>query len=123
MVLQRPGLLQDPHCADNAARVAHRKFVDGVVADVFGTVASGDMVDRLTEAQTAFGSINSVHDLIEHPQMRTRRMPVGGRSVDVPASPWGVEWEAAEFAPAPVLDAHGAAIRAEFGAAPDRKLA
>ncbi len=114
IVLRRPELLQDPRCANNAARVAHRPFVDGMVAEVFGAEASGSIVDRLTEAQTAFGNVNSVYDLIAHPQLRTRRMTVQGRGVEVPASPWGVEWEAAEFAEAPALDAHGAAIREEF---------
>ena len=115
LVLRRPELPQDPRCANNAARVANRAFVDGVVAEVFGATTAAAMVDRLTEAQTAFANVNSVHDLIEHPQLRTRPMPVQGRSVDVPASPWGVEWEGEGFAPAPALDEHGAAIRAEFG--------
>ncbi len=114
IVLQRPDLLQDPRCANNAARVTHRSFVDGVVGEVFGSMTGAEVVDRLTEAQTAFGNVNSVHDLIEHPQLRTQRMNVNGKPVDVPASPWGVEWEGEGFADAPALDAHGAAIRAEF---------
>jgi itaconate CoA-transferase len=114
LVLRRPELLQDARCANNAARVRHRDFVDTLVGEVFGSQTSGVMVARLTEAQTAFGNVNSVHDLIEHPQLRTRRMVVNGRSVEVPASPWGVAWDAAEFTEAPALDAHGAAIRAEF---------
>ncbi len=115
VVLQRPDLLEDARCANNAARVANRAFVDGVVGDVFGSMTGAAMVDRLTEAQTAFGNVNSVHDLIEHPQLRTRPMRVHGHTVDVPASPWGVEWEGDGFAEAPGLDAHGDAIRAEFG--------
>jgi crotonobetainyl-CoA:carnitine CoA-transferase CaiB-like acyl-CoA transferase len=106
-----------PLCAGNAARVANRAFVDGAVADVFGALTGAELVDRLTEAQTAFGNVNSVYDLIEHPQLRTRRMTVHGRGVEVPASPWGVEWDAGEFAEAPALDADGATIREEFGAA------
>jgi itaconate CoA-transferase len=116
LVLRRPALLDDPRCAGNAARVAHRAFVDGVVAEVFGALASGEAIDRLTEAQTAYGNVNSVHDLVEHPQLRTRPMPVQGRTVELPASPWGVEWEPAAFAEAPALDAQGARIRAEFAA-------
>jgi len=115
-VLLRPELPEDARCANNAARVAHRAYVDGLVAEVFGSQSAATMVDRLTAAQTAFGNVNSAHDLIEHPQLRTRRMPVGGRSVEVPASPWGVEWETEEFAAAPELDAQGSAIRAEFAA-------
>lgn len=114
LVLRRPALLDDPRCAGNTARVAHRAFVDGVVAEVFGALASGEAIDRLTEAQTAYGNVNSVHDLVEHPQLCTRPMPVQGRTVELPASPWGVEWDPAAFAEAPALDAQGARIRAEF---------
>jgi crotonobetainyl-CoA:carnitine CoA-transferase CaiB-like acyl-CoA transferase len=115
IVLQRPELLQDARCQGNAARVEHRAFVDGVVAQVFGSLGSGAVVDRLTEAQTAFGQVNSVYDLIQHSQLRTRRMPVQGRDVEIPASPWGVEWDSERFAASPALDANGAALRAEFG--------
>ena len=114
-VLRRPDLLDDARCAGNAARVAHRDFVDGTVADVFARLPHAEAVDRLTEAQTAFGSVNGVHDLIEHPQLRTRPMPVQGHEVEIPAAPWGVEWAPDRYPPAPDLDAHGAAIRAEFG--------
>ena len=115
IVLQRPELVRDPRCAGNAARVAHREFVDAAVGEVFGALPSAALIDRLTEAQTAYGSVNSVHDLIDHPQLRTRRMQVRGRTVDVPALPWGTEWDEGTFAEAPALDAHGAALRAEFG--------
>ena len=114
-VLQRPDLLDDARCVGNAARVAHRDFVDGAVAEVFGSLPSATVIDRLTAAQTAFGSVNSVHDLIEHPQLRTRRMVVNGRPVDVPTLPWGTEWDTATFDEAPALNAHGRALREEFG--------
>ena len=113
-VLQRPELLEDPRCKGNAARVENRGFVDGTVSEVFGELTSAAVVDRLTAAQTAFGQINSVYDLIQHPQLRTRQMPVQGRQVDVPNSPWAVEWDSGRFAAAPTLDQHGAAVRTEF---------
>ena len=113
-VLREPALLDDPRCADNAARCEHRDWVDGRVAEVFGRHTSAEIIDRLTTAQTAYGNVNSVHDLIAHPQLRTRRMPVGGRSVEMPASPWHTPWSGDDFAAAPRLDEHGPAIRAEF---------
>ncbi|MFM8768738.1 MAG: CaiB/BaiF CoA transferase family protein, partial [Rubrivivax sp.] len=54
-VLQRPDLLDDARCAGNAARVAHRDFVDGAVAQTFASLPSATVIDRLTAAQTAFG--------------------------------------------------------------------
>ena len=113
-VLHEPGLLDDPRCADNAARCANREWVDGKVAEVFGRLGSAEAIDRLTTAQTAYGNINSVHDLTVHPQLRTRRMPVSGRMVEVPAPPWRTAWDRPQFAAAPKLDEQGPAIRAEF---------
>lgn len=119
IVLRRHELLHDPRCSDNAARVANRDFVDGLVAEVFGSESSGAIVERLGQAQTAFGNLNAVADLIGHPQLRTQRMNVNGHSVDLPASPWRVAWAGEAFAGAPALDQHGAAIRAEFAAKPE----
>jgi len=115
-VLKRPDLLQDLRCVDNAARCANRAFVDGLVSEVFAGLASGEVIDRLTAAQTAYGNVNSVDDLIEHPQLRTRVMPVGPHLARLPALPWQVEWEDADYPPAPRIDEHGAALRAEFAA-------
>ncbi len=116
-VLREPALLADARCATNAARVQHRPWLDAKLAAVFGAHTSAEMIDRLTDAQTAYGNVNSLADLIEHPQLRTRRMPVGQRSVEVPATPWIHDWDRETFAPAPQIDEHGAAIRREFGAA------
>lgn len=113
-VLLKPELLEDARCQNNAARVAHRAFIDGAVAEVFGAASSGTMVDRLVAAQTAFANVNSVHDLIAHPQLRTRPMLVNGRTVEVPVAPWVMPWDAERFDEAPALDAHGASIRSEF---------
>ena len=116
LVLRRPDLLEDARCKGNAARVEHRAFVDGVVSEIFGTLSSAAVVDRLNEAQTAYGQLNSVDDLIHHSQLRTRRMAVQGQDVEIPASPWGVEWDTERFAATPALDEHGTALRAEFAA-------
>jgi crotonobetainyl-CoA:carnitine CoA-transferase CaiB-like acyl-CoA transferase len=117
-VLLEPDLPLDPRASSNAARVANRPWLDGKVAAVFARLTSADLIDRLMTAQTAYGSVNGVQDLIAHPQLRTRRMPVGGKSVEVPALPWITEWDAAEYPAAPAIDQHGKALREEF-AAPD----
>lgn len=114
IVLRRPELLADERCQNNASRVNHRDFVDGTVADVFDKVPSGEMIDRLTEAQTAFGQINSVHDLIAHPQLLTKPMKVKGKDVEMPVSPWMGPWDSETFAEAPELNEHGYKLRNEF---------
>jgi len=114
VVLLQPELPADPRCCNNAARVNHREFVDGLVSDVIKKLPTNILLDRLTEAQTAYGQINSVYDLIEHPQLRTVPMQVKGRRVEVPASPWDVPWKDQEYRPAPELNNSEAEIRREF---------
>jgi crotonobetainyl-CoA:carnitine CoA-transferase CaiB-like acyl-CoA transferase len=91
-VLQQPALAQDPRYIDSPARSHHRDEIEALIQAVIGRLTYGQTADRLTEAQTPFGSINSVLDLIHHPQLRTRRVQVRGRAVEMPApaciAPW-----------------------------------
>jgi itaconate CoA-transferase len=114
LVLLAPELLADARCACNAKRVEHRAWLDGLVAHVFAAHTSAQMIERLTAAQTAYGNVNSVDDLIHHPQLRTRPMPVGQHSVDVPATPWIAAWDSDAYRAVPAVDEQGEAIRAEF---------
>jgi itaconate CoA-transferase len=118
-VLLQPELLADPRCASNWARVHNRPWLDGLVGAVFAAHTSAQIIDRLTGAQTAYGRVNSLSELIEHPQLRTRSMPVGSHSVQMPAVPWAGEWDSATYRPVPAVNQHGAAIRQEFQAPAD----
>ncbi|CAD5371413.1 Carnitine dehydratase [Rubrivivax sp. A210] len=111
-VLQQPDLATDPRFDGNSHRTAHRDELEARVQAVFSGLTYAQAVDRLTEAQTAYGAINSVHDLIQHPQLRTREMVVNGQAVQVPAPPYVTEWDEAGFAPLPAIDQHGALPRA-----------
>lgn len=115
-VLRDPSMATDDRYRDNVRRVAHREALETAIQAVFDEMSYAEAADRLTDAQTAFGAINSVYDLITHPQLRTRPMPVRGRVADVPAQPFSTEWDGASFSPAPALDQHGAALRREFPA-------
>lgn len=64
-------------CANNAARVENRECLATKVEAAFALHTHAEVIDRLTDAQTTYGSVNSLHDLIKHPQLRTRPMPVG----------------------------------------------
>lgn len=106
-VLGDPDFATDPRFAGNSARTQNRAALEEAIQAVFAGLTGAEAIDRLTEAQTAYGSINSVHDLIAHPQLRTRPMTVHGRTVEVPATPYVTEWDEARFAPAPGIGEHG----------------
>jgi itaconate CoA-transferase len=107
IVLDDENIATDPRFVGNRARTQNRTALDDAVQAVFGQITYAEAVDRLTEAQTAYGAINSVYDLINHPQLRTREMKVGGRWVQVPASPCVTEWDDPAFRPVPAINEHG----------------
>jgi crotonobetainyl-CoA:carnitine CoA-transferase CaiB-like acyl-CoA transferase len=111
LVLQMPEIASDVRFASNDRRTAHRDELEALIQAVFDRLTYAQAVQAMTAAQTAYGAINSVHDLIRHPQLRTRTMPVNSGLAEVPAPPFITEWDDAEFKPAPRLGDSGALKR------------
>lgn len=115
VAMERPALAADPRYATNAQRVARRGAVDGAVQAFFSRHTREAAEAKLRAARIAFGAVNGLAGLSAHPALR--RWTVGSETGDVtmPAHP-----DASRAAPdaldIPALDAHGAALRAEFGA-------
>ena len=107
VVLGDERLSNDARFNSNAARTQNRYALEAAIQAVFDGFSYAEAVDRLTEAQTAFGAINSVQDLIAHPQLRTRPMTVKGQTVEIPAAPYQMEWDESAFQPAPEIGQHG----------------
>lgn len=84
-LLNQAELATDDRFNNNANRVRHRQELDGLIQHIFSQLTYADAIERLKLGQTAFGSINSVSDLIAHPQLRTRSMTVRGQTAEVPA--------------------------------------
>jgi crotonobetainyl-CoA:carnitine CoA-transferase CaiB-like acyl-CoA transferase len=113
-VLRRVDLHADARFCNNTMRTANRELLESLIQDVFTTLTHGEAVDRLTDAQTAYGAINSVHDLIHHPQLRTRAMQVHGATAQIPATPYATPWDDLAYPTAPGIGQHNDALRAEF---------
>ena len=106
-VLQQPALAEDPRFVDSATRNRHRDEIEALIQAEIGQLTGAQVADRLTEAQTPFGAINSVIDLIHHPQLRTRQVRVRGRTVEMPAPACQAPWqEDVRLREAPGIDAH-----------------
>jgi crotonobetainyl-CoA:carnitine CoA-transferase CaiB-like acyl-CoA transferase len=110
-VLQQPALAANPSFVSNTERTRNRVELEALIQGVFSDLSYAQVVERLAAAHTAYGAINSVHDLIAHPQLRTRPMPVNGRVVELPAIPYVTEWDDESYRPIPGVDEHGDAIR------------
>ncbi|MBA4490051.1 CaiB/BaiF CoA-transferase family protein [Paracoccus sp. S1E-3] len=117
-VLKKPALAQHPDFATNTARVAHRAAVDAEVAAVIGRHDKAAMGAILQAADIAFAGVNDMAGLMSHPHLSTIAVTTPGAiSVPLPAPPARFDGQRhIGAAPAPALDQHGAAIRAEFAA-------
>jgi crotonobetainyl-CoA:carnitine CoA-transferase CaiB-like acyl-CoA transferase len=95
--LKQATLTTDARFNSNANRVLNRVDLDNLIQQIFSQLTYADAIERLNLGQTAFGSINSVSDLIAHPQLRTRSMTIGGQTAELPAPAYIVEWEDKTF--------------------------
>jgi len=118
-VLGRPELADDPDFATNIARVRNRSRVDAAVAEGTRTMTSEDLVRRLDAAGIASAKLNTVPELIAHPQLSERDRwrevgtPVGPISAMLPPVTFGdVE---ARMGAVPALGQHTDAVLTELG--------
>ncbi|WP_261567825.1 CaiB/BaiF CoA transferase family protein [Frankia gtarii] len=118
-VLRRPELLADPRYATNAGRVRHRDALTADVEAALAEVTTEQALTRLNEAGIANGRINTIGDLLAHPQLdvgdRWREVdsPVGPlRAVRPPVRISGVD---PVMGAVPAVGEHTDALLAELG--------
>ena len=115
-VLGRPELADDPRFATNAARVAARADLNREIEAVLGAHSQDEVLALLDAAQIANARLNTVGDLLAHPQLEHRwaevESPAGPiRTLPSPVST-GTE---RAFGPIPAVGEHTGAILAELG--------
>src|SRR6185312_13273848 len=71
-VLGRPELATDPEFATNVARVRNRTAVDNAVADAMQRLTAEQAVKALDAARIASARLNTLHEVLEHPQLEAR---------------------------------------------------
>ena len=115
-VLRDADLAADPLFADMSARVANRVDLELRINGVLGQYARAEVASALHDAGIAFGLLNDIDGLIQHPQLRTitYQTPEGEITAIAPAAM--VAGRQAAYRPVPAMDEHGDRLRAEFAA-------
>ena len=112
-VLDRPELVDDPLYATNPARMQRRAEVDGLVQAFFSRHDRAAMETKLRAARIAYGAVNDLADLSEHPHLRRQRVLSETGEIDLPAHPNAtVDWPGEPSLPR--VGEHSAGIRREF---------
>ncbi len=122
-VLAAPDLVVDPRFASNNDRVANRDVLEAELDRRIGELDRSEFHRRLGTAAIAYGSVNSLADLADHPALRRRTIVSStGTVVDLAAHPVrrgpdATDSVATVSAPprVPTVGADTDAVRAEFG--------
>ncbi len=117
-VLQKLEMAEHPLFRDNVNRCEHRPALNVQIDEVFGSLDRAQVIQRLQKGRVAFGSLNSVADLGDHPQLRRMEVNTPSGPVQLVCPPAVSVGEAAgepdQFEQVPAVGEHSDAIRSEF---------
>ena len=114
-VLGDAAMADDPRFHDNTARIENRAELDARVAALFAQHGREALAAKLDAAKIAYGRLNGMADLMEHPQNRLISVSTDGGPVELIAPGAIVAGDQPTYGKVPGVGEHDAAIRAEFG--------
>ncbi|UFW51313.1 MULTISPECIES: CaiB/BaiF CoA transferase family protein [Bradyrhizobium] len=122
--LQRPELIRRLGFADNMERIHNRASLDEIIVDHFVQISSDQAMSELEAAGLAYGRLNQIEDVSQHPHIR--RIPVATPAGDILVIAPGAIFDG-ERAPVlrgvPACGAHSEALRKEFASASRQRAA
>jgi len=121
--LEAPQLNQDPRFATRLARIENHEALSAALDAEFARKPSRYWVERLGQHDVPFAPVNRMDEVVEDPQVQHQGLIVpvlsphgGARAVRPPLQFDGQRAESVRSAP--LLDEHGAAIRAALASQP-----
>ena len=117
-VLDEPDLPSKPGYESNNARVANRPEVDARVARNFAVLSRDEAAQRLRQAQTAYGFVNGLPELVSHPALRRAAIETQNGLASIIAPPAIRNGEPPRLGAVPAIGEHSGQIRREFGETP-----
>ena len=113
-VLDQPGLATAAGFNGNNARVGNRAAVDAVVGRSLARMTRDEAALRLRASHTAFGFVNGLAELGQHPALRRVEVATPGGPAFIAAPPAVHDGVPPRLGPVPGIGEHSAAIRSEF---------
>jgi len=113
--LGRPEWKEDPAYRTNAARVVHRRRLEGELEAIFGRRPRAEWLGLLARASLPVGPVRGPLEALESDTARALGLLVEARGVRFVGSPIRVASHTTPLRFPPQLDEHGASLRKEFG--------
>ena len=118
-MLQRPDLADDSRYRTNELRLRNRETLEPLIESLLSQETRESVEARLVQADVPFGTVNSVEDVLQHPQLDARerwfdiQSPVGElHALHHPMNIAGLERPAMRV---PALGEHTAEVLIELG--------
>ncbi|MBT6566844.1 MAG: CoA transferase [Candidatus Puniceispirillum sp.] len=114
VVLEDAPIARDDRFASNIARVEHRVVLDAIILSAFAKHDSDALIKLLATADIAYGRLNSLDQLANHPQARFVTVKTSEGDLEILAPGAIVSGESHHFGAVPALGEHDNALRDEF---------
>ena len=113
-VLERPDMPTDPLFCNNEARCTNRPALDRIIIGAFTSIDRAALIDRLRNAAIAFGEVNDVAGLSNHPALRRIEVDSPTGPVAMVAPPARHDGVTPDLGPVPAVGEQSERIRREF---------
>lgn len=113
-IMKDESLAVDTRFDSVVKRVANRAALDEVILDVFSQYKQPELLDILQKHHIAYGRLNTLEDVLSHPQRRKINVSTPNGQVELTASGVTMDDSPPVCLPVPALGEHTARIKAEF---------
>ena len=113
-VLKMPDLADDSKVCDNVARLSNRSFLDEKIKSVLSKISRDEVKKLLNNAKIAFGAVNTIEDVSNHPALRLIKTRTVQGEINVMAPPAQIIEDEDKVLAVPSTGQHTDSIRVEF---------
>ena len=113
-VLKMPDLADDSKVCDNVARLSNRSFLDEKIKSVLSKISRDEVKKLLNNAKIAFGAVNTIEDVSNHPALRLIKTRTVQGEINVMAPPAQLIEDEDKVLAVPSIGQHTDSIRGEF---------
>ena len=113
-VLKMPDLADDSKVCDNVARLSNRSFLDEKIKSVLSKISRDEVKKLLNNAKIAFGAVNTIEDVSNHPALRLIKTRTVQGEINVMAPPAQIIEDEDKVLAVPSIGQHTDSIRVEF---------
>ena len=113
-VLKMPDLADDSKVCVNVARLSNRSFLDEKIKSVLSKISRDEVKKLLNNAKIAFGAVNTIEDVSNHPALRLIKTRTVQGEINVMAPPAQIIEDEDKVLAVPSIGQHTDSIRVEF---------